>query len=125
MFQLKNNGWIIASIFTIFLMVISVESNAQNRKKKSTKTTKQFELSDQMLKMFSFRSIGPAAYSGRISDLAINPENTSEYYVGVASGGLWKTVNHGTTFEPIFDDQPVFSIGCVTMDPNNSNVVWV
>ena len=125
MFQLKNNGWIIACIFTIFFMVSSQESNAQSKRKKSTKTTKQFELSDQMLKMFSFRSIGPAAYSGRISDLAVNPENTSEYYVGVASGGLWKTINHGTTFEPIFDDQAVFSIGCIAMDPNNSNVVWV
>ena len=125
MFRLKNNGWIIASIFTILFMVSSQESNAQSKRKKSAKTTKQFELSDKMLKMFSFRSIGPAAYSGRISDLAVNPENTSEYYVGVASGGLWKTINHGTTFKPIFDDQSVFSIGCIAMDPNNSNVVWV
>ncbi|MEL7121443.1 MAG: glycosyl hydrolase, partial [Bacteroidota bacterium] len=48
-----------------------------------------------------------------------------EYYVGVASGGLWKTENHGTTFKPVFDNQAVYSIGCLAMDPNNSNVVWV
>lgn len=106
-------------------MVTSQQTIAQNKKKKSDKTTKQFELNDQMLNMFKFRSIGPAAYSGRISDLAVNPKNTSEYYVGVAAGGLWKTENHGTTFEPIFDKQDVFSIGCLAMDPNNSNVVWV
>ena len=125
MYKMKNNGWIIASFLAIFFMVSSQQIEAQNKKKKSDKTSNQFELDDKMLNMFSFRSIGPAAYSGRISDLAVNPENTSEYYVGVASGGLWKTINHGTTFEPIFDDQKVFSIGCLAMDPNNSNVVWV
>ena len=125
MFYLKKNSWIISSILAIFMMVTFQESNAQSKRKSAKSSVKQFELTDQMLKMFSFRSIGPAAYSGRISDLAVNPDNHSEYYVGVASGGLWKTINHGTTFEPIFDDQPVFSIGCLAMDPNNSNVVWV
>ncbi|MCU4175655.1 VPS10 domain-containing protein [Carboxylicivirga sp. N1Y90] len=121
----KNKAWIVASILSIALMSFSLPSNAQRNKKKASSDTESFELSSKMLNMYKFRSIGPAAYSGRISDLAVNPENTSEYYVGVASGGLWKTTNHGTTFEPIFDDQPVFSIGCLAMDPNNSNVVWV
>ncbi len=125
MHKMKKNGWILASFLAIFFMVTSQQTIAQSKKKKSDKNTKQFELNDKMLNMFSFRSIGPAAYSGRISDLAVNPENTSEYYVGVASGGLWKTENHGTTFKPIFDNQNVFSIGCLAMDPNNSNVVWV
>lgn len=125
MFQINNYRWIFTSVFAIFLMVTYHNSNAQSKRKKTKKTTQGFELNDQMLKMFSFRSIGPAAYSGRISDLVVNPENPSEYYVGVASGGLWKTTNHGTTFKPIFDDQPVFSIGCLAMDPNNSNVLWV
>jgi photosystem II stability/assembly factor-like uncharacterized protein len=95
------------------------------QKAPQTALEKAFELNDQMISLFQFRSIGPAAYSGRISDLAVNPNNHSEYYVGVASGGLWKTTNHGTTFQPIFDDQPVFSIGCLAMDPNNANVLWV
>jgi len=72
-----------------------------------------------------FRLIGPAAYSGRIADFAVNPENPSEYYVGVASGGLWKTENKGTTFEPVFDNQPVFSIGALAIDTKNPFVVWV
>jgi photosystem II stability/assembly factor-like uncharacterized protein len=131
MLPIKTNWWIFISMLAILFMVPVQESNAQRNRKKAAKaetemdTAKQFELTSQMLKMFKFRSIGPAAYSGRISDLAVNPDNPSEYYVGVASGGLWKTINHGTTFEPIFDDQSVFSIGCLAMDPNNSNIVWV
>lgn len=71
------------------------------------------------------RSIGPALTSGRIADLAVNPENPSEYYVAAASGGVWKTVNRGTTFEPIFDGQGSYSIGCITIDPSNPNRLWV
>jgi photosystem II stability/assembly factor-like uncharacterized protein len=72
-----------------------------------------------------FRSVGPAVFSGRISDLAVNPENISEYYVAVASGGVWKTTNRGITFIPIFDSQGSYSIGCVALDPANPHVVWV
>lgn len=72
-----------------------------------------------------FRAIGPAVASGRVIDLAINPNNYDEFYVAVASGGVWKTTNHGTTFTPIFDNQSSYSIGCVSIDPNNTNVVWV
>lgn len=125
MIKTKNYGWILLSLLAIICIVPTMQTNAQSKRKKSAASAKQFELTSEMLKMLNFRSIGPAAYSGRISDLAVNPDNTSEYYVGVASGGLWKTVNHGTSFEPIFDKQSVFSIGCLAMDPNNSNVVWV
>ncbi len=72
-----------------------------------------------------FRSIGPALTAGRVADIAVNPNDHDEYYVGVASGGVWKTTNHGVTFKPVFDSQPVYSIGCVTIDPNNENVIWV
>jgi len=71
-----------------------------------------------------FRNIGPAFSSGRIADFAINPNNHSEYYVGVASGNIWKTVNNGTTFTPIFDSYGSYSIGCIVIDPTNSNTVW-
>lgn len=125
MYKTSNKSTFFLCVFSFLILFSSLQMVAQKREKKSTSNQKKFELAPNMLKMFNFRSIGPAAYSGRISDLAVNPENTSEYYVGVASGGLWKTENHGTTFKPIFDDQKVFSIGCLAMDPNNSNVVWV
>ena len=71
------------------------------------------------------RGIGPAMTSGRIVDLAVDPRDHRIWYVAVASGGLWKTTNAGTTFTPVFDDQPSYSIGCVTIDPNDSLTVWV
>lgn len=72
-----------------------------------------------------FRSIGPGIMTGRISDVAVDPNNKSVWYVGVSSGNVWKTVNRGTTWTPIFDDYGSYSIGAVTLDPNDSNVLWV
>src|SRR5438045_3674396 len=65
-----------------------------------------------------FRPIGPASMSGRISDLAVYEANPSIYYVGTAHGGVWKTTNGGTTFEPLYQDQGLMSIGDVTVSQN-------
>ncbi|MFZ4573470.1 MAG: WD40/YVTN/BNR-like repeat-containing protein, partial [Phycisphaerales bacterium] len=73
----------------------------------------------------SARLVGPALMSGRVGDLAVNPRKTSEWYVAVASGGVWKTTNAGHSFSPIFDSYGSYSIGCVTLDPRNPSVVWV
>lgn len=74
---------------------------------------------------FRFRNIGPATYSGRIVDIAVHP-NKRTWYVAVASGGVWKTDNAGTTWAPIFDSQAdVYSVGTVVLDPSDPNVVWV
>ncbi|MEO0631060.1 MAG: glycosyl hydrolase, partial [Planctomycetota bacterium] len=73
----------------------------------------------------ALRSIGPALMSGRVADLAVHPTDQSTWYVAVGSGNLWKTTNAGTTWNPIFDDQGSYSIGCVTLDPNNPETVWV
>jgi photosystem II stability/assembly factor-like uncharacterized protein len=72
-----------------------------------------------------FRSLGPAVASGRVMAIAVNPKNKFEYYVGVASGGVWKTVNDGTTWTPVFDGEGSYSIGWVALDPNDPAVVWV
>ncbi|MCU0288520.1 MAG: hypothetical protein MUF15_19270, partial [Acidobacteria bacterium] len=73
----------------------------------------------------TFRNIGPAIMSGRISDIAVHPHDRATWYVAVGSGGVWKTENAGTTWTPIFDSQPSYSIGCVSLDPHNPNIVWV
>ena len=84
-----------------------------------------YYLDDISLNAYKFRTIGPALTSGRISDFAVNPDNYHEYYVATSSGGVWKTVNSGVTYKPIFDGQGSYSIGCVTLDPNNPHAVWV
>lgn len=73
----------------------------------------------------AFRNIGPGFMSGRIADIAIHPDDDSVWYVAVGSGNVWKTVNNGTTWTPIFDDQASYSIGNVELDPSNPNIVWV
>ena len=82
-------------------------------------------MSDKTFKGLEFRNIGPAFMSGRIADIDIDPSNRNIWYVGVGSGGVWKTVNAGTTWTPLFDQQSVYSVGCVTIDPNNSATIWV
>lgn len=83
------------------------------------------ELTKETFDGLKFRSLGPAFTSGRIADIAIQPENENIWYVAVGSGGVWKTENSGTTWAPIFDKQTSYSIGCVSIDPNNSHTIWV
>lgn len=85
----------------------------------------QKEMAAQVAKGLPLRSIGPAVMGGRIADIAVNPNHTSTWYVAVGSGGLWKTINSGTTWTPVFDSQASYSIGTVALDPNNPEVVWV
>ncbi len=72
----------------------------------------------------SLRSIGPAFTGGRISDIAVDPTDRSVWYAAVASGGIWKTTNAGTTWTPVFDGEGSYSIGCLAIDPHNPAVVW-
>lgn len=73
------------------------------------------------------RNIGSAAMSGRISALAAHntADGKTTLYVGAASGGVWKSTDGGTTFDPVFDRQPVQSIGAIALDPSNPETVWV
>ena len=74
---------------------------------------------------FRLRSIGPAIMSGRISHIAVHPEHKQTWYIGVASGGVWKTTNAGTTFTPIFQNEGSYSIGAVAIDPRQPDTIWV
>src|SRR5512145_1809648 len=72
-----------------------------------------------------FRSIGPAVTSGRVIAFAVDPNDRARYFVAVASGGVWKTVNSGTTWTPVFDNYGAYSIGAIALDPKDTSVVWV
>ena len=72
-----------------------------------------------------FRLVGPALTSGRVADIAIHPSNPDTWYVAAASGGVWKTTNHGTTFQPIFDQYGSYSIACVQVASTNPQTIWV
>jgi photosystem II stability/assembly factor-like uncharacterized protein len=72
-----------------------------------------------------FRSIGPAFTSGRVIAFAVDPGNAARYYVASASGGVWKTINNGTTWTPVFDREGSYSIGWIVLDPKNPLTVWV
>ena len=80
---------------------------------------------DKIFAGLELRGIGPALVSGRVIDIAVDPRDKRTWYLATAGGGVWKTTNNGTTFAPLFDDQGSFSIGCVTIDPNDSLTVWV
>jgi photosystem II stability/assembly factor-like uncharacterized protein len=80
---------------------------------------------DPLLKNFRWRSIGPASMGGRIDDIAVVESTPYTYYLATATGGLWKTNNNGTTWEPLFDTYSVASIGDVAVSQSNPNLVWV
>ncbi len=80
---------------------------------------------DPMLKAFRWREIGPANVGGRVDDIEAVESNPSIIYLGFATGGVWKSLNNGTTWTPIFETYPVSSIGDIAIAPSDPNVVWV
>src|SRR5688572_1039072 len=120
--------------FTIMLSLLLVtftmhaqKAQPKKKAKASTEVVKDKKIGFDTVDIsgLKFRSVGPALTSGRISEFAVDPKNPKRYFVAVSSGGVWRTTNAGTTYEPIFDNEGSFSIGTIAMDPNNSNVLWV
>jgi photosystem II stability/assembly factor-like uncharacterized protein len=103
----------------------AAEEKKEEPKKNESQEEKKPGMNADTFAGLKFRSIGPGVESGRVMSIAVNPKNKFEYYAGVASGGVWKTVNDGTTWTPLFDDQGSYSIGYVALDPNDSSIVWV
>ncbi len=106
--------------FILTLLFIICASSLTTAQDKS-----ENKLDDTFLKNLQFRSIGPANMGGRIDDIAVVENNPSTFYVGAATGGVWKTTNNGTTFEPIFDGQGSTSIGDIAIAPSDPSIVWV
>jgi photosystem II stability/assembly factor-like uncharacterized protein len=115
-------------IFLLLAFLVPLTSALAQKEKDKKDNQKDTVITDTVkagdISGLKLRSIGPALTSGRIADFAVNPDNHNEYFVGVASGHIWKTTNNGNTFEPVFDEYGAYSIGCLAMDPRNHNVVW-
>ena len=110
---MKN--YFILPLFILFLTI-----SFSQKKKKSNNNITSSQISD-----LEFRSVGPAFMSGRIADIAINPHNENEWYVAVGSGGVWKTINSGTTWISLSDDESFYSTGSITIDPSNPSKIWL
>ena len=82
-------------------------------------------INEDLLSGLRLRGIGPAARSGRVADVTIDPNDRATWYVAVASGNAFKTTNRGTTWEPIFENYPVYSTSTIVIDPENSNLLWL
>jgi photosystem II stability/assembly factor-like uncharacterized protein len=83
------------------------------------------QVDENLLKPFTWRSVGPAGAGGRIVDIAAAGDSPRRIYVAAATGGVWKTTSEGTAWEPIFDHEHVASVGDIAVDPNNPDTVWV
>jgi photosystem II stability/assembly factor-like uncharacterized protein len=109
----------------LILCLISLAPGLAAKKTQKAEAEDEGPFKAETFSGLELREIGPALVSGRISDLAVNPGNPAQYFVAVSSGGVWKTDDSGTTWTPVFDDEGSYSIGCVTLDPNNPLTVWV
>lgn len=118
----------------IFLIFLSFPMQAQKKQVPATKAIKRLVDFDQrkslqkdaIVQNIPFRSVGPTIMSGRVTDLAVNPQDPTHFYVAYASGGLWETKNNGTTFTPLFDNEAVMTIGDIAVNWSTSpQTIWV
>ncbi len=121
-----------ASSFFV-LLALPLLASAQQTKPPVTDPATRLNWHEQHLKMrdespfnsLGWKFIGPELMSGRVTDIAVPAGQPFTFYVATASGGVWKTINEGTTWTPIFDDAPSGSVGAIAVDPNQVETVWV
>jgi len=112
-------------LLTLFFSILTIFTFAQVEDARLKAHQTRTELSNNSLTaQMEATNIGPTVFSGRISDIAVNPKDPSEFYAAYASGGLWHTTNNGTTFTPIFDQEAVMTIGDIAVDWTN-DIIWV
>src|SRR5262245_23778834 len=111
--------------FVVFAVVLGASFGVQSLVGRSERAARSSVAGGGPFDSLYFRPIGPASMSGRISDVAVYEANTAVFYVGTAHGGVWKTTNNGTTFEPQFQDQGLISIGDISVSQSNPDLVWV
>ncbi|MDO6743237.1 glycosyl hydrolase [Tenacibaculum soleae] len=111
----------VASLFT--LAAIAQQPTSYSEIKQSLQQ-KEALTKTSIVKNIAFKNIGPTVMSGRVVDIDVNPNNTTEFYVGYASGGVWYTNNNGTTLTPVLDNSATQNVGDIAVDWN-SGTIWV
>jgi hypothetical protein len=114
----------LAAVFS-FALGFPAALSGQNRRGGTADADTSGQLTSAKLNGLTFRNIGPAVTGGRIGDIAIHPSQPSTWYVAAHSGGVWKTINAGTTWSPVFDGQATYSIGALALDPQDPLTLWV
>ena len=115
-----------SSVYVVILAVsVMSTSSALIAQDSDEKKDESPGINSGLVSALRLRGIGPAFMSGRIVDIAVDPEVNSTWYIATASGGAWKTTNAGTTWKPIFDNYGSYSTGCITIDPRNRFTVWL
>ncbi|MCB0457886.1 MAG: glycosyl hydrolase [Flavobacteriaceae bacterium] len=114
---------------TLFFLSFSITLFSQQPATSAGAVEKALQQKEQLtqnslVKNLPFRNIGPSVMSGRVVDIAVNPVNPTEFYVGYASGGVWHTINNGTSFEPVLDSSPTQNVGALAVDWKN-RTLWV
>ena len=113
--SVKIGSWLVASLVFCLCLIASATTEADETATFSTAT----------IKSLRWRLLGPAHFSGRVTDIAVPKGQEYTVYCAAATGGIWKTVNNGTTWEPIFDDQGTGSMGAIAIADSDPNIVWV
>jgi photosystem II stability/assembly factor-like uncharacterized protein len=109
----------------VFLIPFLTALSVSAQKKNTAPAAPTLPFDAGTVSSVAFRNVGPALTSGRVSDIEVHPKHHNKWYVAAASGGVWYTENHGTTFSPIFDGYGSYSIACIEMAPSDPNTIWV
>jgi photosystem II stability/assembly factor-like uncharacterized protein len=102
---------------------ISAPASTPAKERIASFQQRQALLDRSLVNEIPFRSIGPTVFSGRVADIDVSPEDPSHFYVAYASGGLWKTENNGTSFQPLFDREIVMTLGDIAVNWEE-NIIW-
>ncbi len=119
--------WCFVLICSFFANSAFSQTNAATPAEKRMSSLKEAKINqdNSILKKVPFTNIGPSVMSGRVTDIAVNPDDPTVFYVAYASGGLWKTINNGQSFFPLFDNQESLTIGAIAVDWKNGESIWV
>jgi len=121
-------------LLTVFISTISILISAQSVynyppttiQKAITDYNQRMEMrKNSLVKNVKLKSIGPTIMSGRVDDIAVNPDDPTHFYVAYASGGLWRTTDNGISFTPLFDEEASMTIGAIAVDWKHGESIWV